>query len=184
MSEEIILSDRVEPCGSVGDLRNVYAIGSFDPSAKYFIEVETVEQEPASLEAEDVEKARTGKIKLPVKSVGFRDRQYFYAADMRFVNSVGMKCVFPVERKLTLDVETGAGRRIITLSLGDHPIFASRARTTLADALDEAAQWAVKQPDGAFEFPAEVLTAIESIGSDMKRPDDDFTSASDFGGPE
>jgi len=171
MKNEVVLSDRVEPCGSVGDLRNIYALGSFSPDKLYFIEVSTVEPEGN----DDASKSVGGKMKLPVRSVGCRDRQYFFSADMRFISHPGIRCVFPAMRALTLSIETVAGRRVASLKLGEHTVYSGRARKTLAAAIEDLAQWAARQTDEAFEFPDEVVAAMKSL--------DDFSTASDLGDP-
>ena len=156
----------VEPCGSVGDLVNIYCLPKYDSETRYFIEIDTL---PA-----DGTDDPAGKMKLPVRSIGHRDRQWFFATDLRFLKSPGIEPVFPIERTLELAVDSAHGITIAALTIFGEPLFVSRGRKTVADAIEELARWAASQIEhfpGRWTFPSPIIKAIETVNGIETRSD-------------
>jgi len=152
----VILNNSGRRAGSLGDLRNVYSLGSYDPDIDYRIEVET-------LVTEDGEDHDRGALDLPVRSVGKIGLQYYFATDLRFVNYPQADCVLPTTNELTLQEATGF-RGAITgqLVFDDFLIFRSRERKERSDVLEELGGWARLQGD-RWKLPADVVEAIAAI---------------------
>jgi hypothetical protein len=167
MSELTINTDTdVEPCGNVGDLSSIYSLPKYDPETVYFIEVETI-----------TDGVDGGKMKLPVRSIGYRERGFYFATDLRFLKSHGFEPVFPVDRTLDLAVDSAHGITVAALTIQGEPLIASRGRSAVGDAIEELARWAGKQIElypGRWTFPEPIHKAIETLDGFETRSDEDI----------
>ncbi len=170
MAREVILNESGQRAGETGKLRDVYTLGSFDPSFRYFIEIGTLEQSEAAEPVDDLPEGAaigSGSFRLPVRSVGRIGRRFFFAADLRFVNWPGCHCVFPEIKRLGLDVQQANGKTVARLMFDEYSVFESKGRNRLEDAIEELAAWADRQTE-SWELPPAVEKARETLRSDQK----------------
>lgn len=135
--------------GSVGELRDVYKLGSYDPEFEYLIEIATIEGE-----------TERGLVSAPVRSVARIGITYYFASDLRFLNYPNSVCVFPTENELTLQEQKGFDNKTAAQLVFDgFPVKRSRARETREEAMAELADWAGMQGD-RWTFPGEIADMI------------------------
>lgn len=149
MPEPIILNEHGKQAGPVGSLRNVWSLGSYDPSRQYLIEVATLEDQSAPM-------------RLPVRSVGKSGLRYYFAADLMFITHPGFECVFPVPPfELAVKVYPVAGGFKGSLVYGDEAIFTTpQFMHSEKAAVEGLARWAEKA-DKRFVMPEEMVREIE-----------------------
>jgi hypothetical protein len=143
------LNDSGRRAGSVGELRDVYKLGSYDPEIEYLIEIATIEGE-----------TERGLVSAPVRSVARIGLVFYFASDLRFLNYPGAECVFPTDNKLDLQYQAGIDHKTTAQLVFDgYPVKRSRARLLQKDALAELADWASMQGD-RWEFPEIIVELL------------------------
>ena len=149
----VILNNSGKRVGSIGELRNVYTLGSYDPDIDYRIEVETLD---------DCAQGSGGALDCPVRSVGKVGLQYYFATDLRFINYPKADCIYPEGGDLELESSKDFGGACMSrLAYQGYPVFGSRKRATERESLEELAAWARLQRPGRWVFPDSVAVLMD-----------------------
>jgi len=157
----LVLNDHGERAATVGDLRDVWSLGSYDAGVSYWIELDTLNNAGTFAR-------RRGRVRLPVGSIGKIDGRFYFATDMRFVVYPGATCVMPSENRIELTTwEVGGGWRG-SFYLCGVVLFSVTTRINRDDVLADLVMWAVGQTAGRFVFPPEIVGLMDLASAAVK----------------
>lgn len=152
----IVLNEVTKPVGNIKHLRNIYSLGSFDPSEEYVIDVKTLGDNGAEY---------SGTLRLPVRSVGKRGTpaKFFFSSDLMFLSYPGYELVFPsgpIPLSLAI-VKEGIGFRG-SLTFEEFVVYKTpQLSPDEKGALSAVVLWAQTPNAGRFVLPERVREAIE-----------------------
>lgn len=158
----IVLNDSGNSCGERGGLKGVFWLGSFDQSAEYVIDVDTL-GDPTS--------SSKGRLRLPVRSIGKIGRQFFFSTDLRFANFPGAERILPTTApKLVLDLETRPGGVEGSLRIDGEPDFIIRTGILKDEGLvrERLSVWSQAHRE-TFSISVDVLNYAPGLDAESAR---------------
>lgn len=174
MTRIVNLNESGRRAASIGDLRTVFVLGSYDPEIQYTITVETLEQYVPDVAEGEQPKPGGGTLTLPVKSVGKIGRHFFFATDYRFICFPAAVCCYPDSSELVLSIQWETdfkGNQTGQIVFDDWLIFRSKKRENKSQALEELAAWSLNHDPNKWILPSELESISKRIRDDLIRKD-------------